>query len=159
MEGFQVESKGLKQKEFYQVIHRSARRSILAAVGFCVVFYVVLLLLKINTLFVVFPASLVLAGLLFFELKAFSNYGKFDYEGLVSHFRFEPERWVVIQNEDLSTRAEYTWAATSYLWETKDTLILSTNKGGTSNCTVVKRCMTEEQVQAIRDWFAQGHRK
>lgn len=158
MEGFNVESRGLTQKEFYQVIHRSASRSILGAVGFCVVLYVVLMLLKLSTMIVVFPGSILLAGLLFFELKAFANYGKFDYNGLVCHYRFEPDRWVVIRSEDLNTRMEYTWADTCYLWETKDTMILATNKGGTSNCTVVKRCMTPEQMQAIRDWFAKTHK-
>ena len=160
MEAFNVESKGLTRREFTQAVHRLGRRFFLWTIGIGAAAYVLMLLVAgYNSLFILFPGSIVVALLLFYEMKAQANYGKFDYEDAVFHFRFEPDRWVIIRGRELATRAEYTWAQTERLWETsKNLLLVPTRKGG-KNYTLPKRSLTEEQLNAIRSWYSASRGK
>lgn len=159
MESFQVDSVGLTRGEFTQAIHRLSRRFLLGVVVLGVVVYLLLIgLMGYHSLYILFPGSIVVAILLFFEMKGQANYGKFDYEGVVFHFRFEPERWVVLRNNELNTRAEYTWAETLNLWETKSTLLLVPSKG-VGSYTLPKRSLTSEQMECIKGWFGQSRKK
>lgn len=160
MEGFNVESKGLTRGEFTQAVHRLGRSFFLWTIGIGIAVYVLILIVAgYNSLFILFPGSVVVALLVFYEMKAQANYGKFDYEDAVFHFRFEPDRWVIIRGRELSTRAEYTWAETAHLWETsKDLLLVPVRKGG-KNYTLPKRSLTQEQLEAIRGWYSAGRGK
>ena len=160
MEGFNVESKGLTRREFTQAVHRLGRSFFLWTIGLGIAAYVLILIVAgYNSLFILFPGSVVVALLVFYEMKAQANYGKFDYEDVVFHFRFEPDRWVVIRGNELATRAEYTWAQTAHVWETgKDVLLVPARKGS-GNYTLPKRSLTEEQLNTIRSWFSASQSK
>ena len=160
MEAFNVDSKGLTRSEFTQSVHRLGRKFFLGVIGTGVaVWLVMILLIGYNSLYILFPGSVVAALLLYYEMKAQANYGKFDYEDVVFHFRFEPDRWVVIRGNELATRAEYTWAQTAHVWETgKDVLLVPARKGS-GNYTLPKRSLTEEQLNTIRSWFSASQSK
>ena len=160
MEAFNVDSKGLTRSEFTQSVHRLGRKFFLGVIGTGVaVWLVMILLMGYNSLYILFPGSVVAALLLYYEMKAQANYGKFDYEDAVFHFRFEPDRWVIIRGRELSTRAEYTWAQTEHLWETSKNLLLVPVRKGGKNYTLPKRSLTQEQIEAIRGWYSASRSK
>lgn len=156
MEGFNIESTGLTRSEFFQAIHRMSRKFYGGVIGLCVaVFLLICLVKEFNIFYLIFPGSVALALLLYYEMKAFANYGKFDYENVTFHFRFEPDRWVVIRGKELDTRAEYTWEETAGVWETGKNLLLVPSEG-MGSYTLPKRSLTPEQIQTIKAWSAAG---
>jgi len=160
MEGFNVDSKGLTKAEFLQTIHRSLRRFYITAVAVGVaVFAVLVALMGFNIGYIVFPGSVVAALILYVEMKAQGNYAKFDYMGTVLHLRFEKDRWIVIRNKEMDTRAEFTWAETTHLWETKDVLILCPYPNGAASYSISKRSFTEKQLNTVREWFGSSRKK
>ena len=160
MGAFNLDSKGLTKQEFLQAVHRFSRRFFLAVVGGGVAVYLVIVaLLGFHPGYIFFPGSVVAAIILFFEMKAQGNYAKFDYMGTVLHLRFEKERWVVVRNKELDTRAEFTWAETSHMWETKDVVILCPYPNGAASYSISKRSFTKEQLDAVRGWFNASRKK
>ena len=160
MDAFNVESTGMTQKEFMQAVNRLARPFLwgVVLVG-AAVYGLMLLFMGYNSLYILFPGSVVVALLVYYEMKAYANYGKFDYEGAVFHFRFEPDRWVVIRGNELETRAEYTWAETAHVWQTGKDLLLVPAAKGSGNYTLPKRCVTPEQQEAILAWYQAAQQK
>ncbi len=155
MEAFTVDSVGLTRREFTQSVHRLGRGFFLWVIGVAVAVYLIICLFAgFKAIYVLFPGSIAAALILYYEMKAQANYGKFDYEGVVFHFRFEPDRWVVIRGNELSTRAEYTWAETAHVWETRSDLLLVPARKGSGNYTLPKRSLTDEQRRAILSWQA-----
>lgn len=158
MEGFNVKSVGITRREFTQAVHRLGLSFYLTVLGVAAAALLIMYLVAgYNSLFILFPGSIALALLLYYELKAQGNYGKFDYEGVVFHFRFEPDRWVVIRGEELSTRGEFLWSETRLI-RTGKNLLLVPKRRGTGNYTLPKRSLTEEQMNAILVWQAQASR-
>lgn len=155
MEGFNMESTGLTRGEFLQAIHRLSWKFYGGVIGLCAaVFLLICAVAGFDLFYMIFPGSVALALILYFEMKAFANYGKFDYENVSFHFRFEPERWVVIRGKELDTRAEYAWAASSVLETGKDLLLVPNE--GRGSYTLPKRSLTAEQIQVIKAWSASG---
>ncbi len=151
---FMVDSQGLTKGEFMEAIHRFSMRFFvtLVAIGLGI-FLVIGVLIGFNWGYLLFPGSVVVAVILFFEMKAQGNYAKFDYMGTVLHFRFSPEGWAVIRNNEIGEKGEYTWAETEHIWQTKNTLLLCPHKSGVVSYTLPKRSLTPQQQEAILAWY------
>lgn len=149
-----MDSQGLTKGEFIEAIHRFSLRffGLLCALGLGV-FLVIVGFIGFQWSYLIFPGSVVAAVILFFEMKAQGNYAKFDYMGTTLHFRFSPEGWAVIRNNEISEKGEYTWADTERLWQTRHTLLLCPSKNGVVSYTLPKRSLTPEQLAAILAWY------
>ncbi len=159
MEPFHIESTGMTRREFLQAVHRLARPFFLGTILLGAVIYLVICLaMGFKPLYLLFPAPVVAAILLFYEMKAFANYDKFDYGDAILHFRFEPDRWVIIRGVDLNTRMEFTWKETAHVFQTGKNLLLVPAAKGSGNYTLPKRYLTEAQKEAILNWFQEGRR-
>lgn len=154
MDSFQIDSYGLTKGEFMEAIHRFSLRffAALCAIGLGV-YIIIGLMFGFQLGYLIFPGSVVLALILFFEMKAQGNYAKFDYMGTDLHFRFTPDGWAVIRNNEIQDKGEYTWAETAYLWQTPKTVLLCPDKSGASSYTLPKRSLTQDQLQAILSWY------